>query len=57
MFVDPYEHRAPRLRSETWGTRPVSFILNDERNYSVITRSAHSTRDTKMVGLPNFAPH
>ena len=25
-------------------------------NYSVITRSAHSTRDTKIVGLPNFAP-
>ena len=24
--------------------------------YSVITRSAHSTSDTKIVGLPNFAP-
>lgn len=33
------------------------FQLNEEGNYSVITRSAHSTRDTKMVGLPNFAPH
>jgi hypothetical protein len=26
------------------------------RGYSVITLSAHSTRETKMVGLPNFAP-
>src|SRR5215471_8444225 len=24
--------------------------------YSVITLSAHSTRETKMVGLPNLAP-
>jgi hypothetical protein len=24
--------------------------------YSVITRSAHSTSDTNIVGLPNFAP-
>ncbi len=24
--------------------------------YSVIIRSAHSTIDTKMAGLPNFAP-
>ena len=26
-------------------------------NYSVITRSAHSTSETKIAGLPNFAPH
>ena len=25
--------------------------------YSVMIRSAHSTSDTKIVGLPNFAPH
>jgi len=25
--------------------------------YSVMIRSAHSTRDTKIAGLPNFAPH
>jgi hypothetical protein len=25
-------------------------------NYSVITWSAHSTSETKMGGLPNFAP-
>jgi hypothetical protein len=27
------------------------------RNYSVMTRSDHSTRFTNIVGLPNFAPH
>jgi hypothetical protein len=37
--------------------RACKFDLNDERGYSLITRSAHSTRDTKMAGLPNFAPH
>jgi hypothetical protein len=26
-------------------------------SYSVMTRSAHSTSETKMGGLPNFAPH
>ena len=26
-------------------------------NYSVITRSAHSTSETKIAGLPTFAPH
>ena len=26
-------------------------------NYSVMIRSAHSTSDTKIAGLPNFAPH
>jgi hypothetical protein len=26
-------------------------------NYSVITRSAHSTNDTKIAGLPNLAFH
>jgi len=25
--------------------------------HSVMILSAHSTRDTKIVGLPNFAPH
>jgi hypothetical protein len=27
------------------------------QDYSVMTRSDHSTRFTKIVGLPNFAPH
>jgi hypothetical protein len=27
------------------------------RCHSVMTRSAHSTRETKIAGLPNFAPH
>ena len=26
------------------------------RRYSVMMRSAHSTSDTKIAGLPNFAP-
>lgn len=26
------------------------------RRYSVMTRSAHSTSETKIAGLPNFAP-
>ena len=26
-------------------------------SYSVMTRSAHSTSETKIAGLPNFAPH
>jgi hypothetical protein len=26
-------------------------------NYSVMMRSAHSTKETKTAGLPNFAPH
>jgi hypothetical protein len=25
--------------------------------YSVMMRSAHSTKPTKIAGLPNFAPH
>jgi hypothetical protein len=29
----------------------------DLPGYSVMMRSAHSTRETKMAGLPNFAPH
>src|SRR5437660_12807918 len=28
-----------------------------KRVHSVMMRSAHSTRPTKMAGLPNFAPH
>jgi hypothetical protein len=27
------------------------------RRHSVMMRSAHSTSETKIVGLPNFAPH
>jgi hypothetical protein len=27
------------------------------RNYSVMIRSAHSTIETNIAGLPNFAPH
>ena len=27
------------------------------RVYSVMMRSAHSTKPTKIAGLPNFAPH
>ena len=27
------------------------------RIHSVMTRSAHSTRETKIAGLPNLAPH
>ena len=27
------------------------------RVHSVMMRSAHSTKPTKMAGLPNFAPH
>lgn len=26
-------------------------------NYSVMIRAAHSTSDTNVAGLPNFAPH
>ena len=33
------------------------FLLGELLSYSVITRSAHSTSETKIVGLPNFAPH
>jgi hypothetical protein len=27
------------------------------RTHSVMMRSAHSTRETKIAGVPNFAPH
>jgi len=37
-----------------WGT---ARSMSASRHYSVITRSAHSTRETKIVGFPNFAPH
>lgn len=37
------------------GCYPIAEGSNAFR-YSVITRSAHSTSDTKIVGLPNFAP-
>ena len=38
------------------GHRPQEDHSSPPENYSVITRSAHSTSDTKIVGLPNFAP-
>ena len=28
-----------------------------EKTHSVMIRSAHSTSDTKLAGVPNFAPH
>jgi hypothetical protein len=43
-----------RLGIQGWATLPatdMSFV------YSVMMRSAHSTSETKIVGLPNFAPH
>ena len=33
-----------------------SLIPKSRQRYSVITRSAHSMSETKIVGLPNFAP-
>jgi len=40
------------------GLRWAETKLRDGcRVYSVIIRSAHSTNDTKIVGVPNFAPH
>ncbi len=35
--------------------RPVSPLRREP--HSTIIRSAHSTSDTKIAGLPNFAPH
>jgi hypothetical protein len=35
----------------------ISPITEMRFVYSVMIRSAHSTSDTKIVGLPNFAPH
>jgi len=31
--------------------------VTPHHNYSVMIRSAHSTNETKMAGLPNLAPH
>ncbi len=33
------------------------FVMPTATHHSVMTRSAHSTNDTNIVGLPNFAPH
>ena len=46
-----------------YNEREVTFGLGSQRRnesqgvHSVMMRSAHSTRPTKIVGLPNFAPH
>jgi hypothetical protein len=37
--------------------RAARIIVKVDAHYSVMTLSAHSTSDTKIVGLPNFAPH
>jgi hypothetical protein len=39
-----------------WGTEPYMIRRIREALYSVMTKSAHSTRETKIGGLPNFAP-
>lgn len=38
------------------GQLPESVGEHRPPRYSVITLSAHSTSETKMAGLPNFAP-
>jgi hypothetical protein len=41
----------------------ASWVVPDKRAgisgvfHSTIIRSAHSTSETKIAGLPNFAPH
>jgi hypothetical protein len=55
--------RQRRENAQTYPPRPrrdTRLDLQRSRSmscrYSVITLSAHSTKETKMVGLPNFAP-
>jgi len=38
------------------GCRCEGTDVDGIRPYSAMMRSAHSTRETKMAGLPNFAP-
>jgi hypothetical protein len=42
-----------RTRAEALATLEEQW----EEIYSVMMRSAHSTKPTKIAGLPNFAPH
>ena len=35
----------------------VPTAINNGPLYSVMIRSAHSTSETKIAGVPNFAPH
>ena len=41
------------VASVTQGRQHQRYLLG----YSVMMRSAHSTSETKIAGLPNFAPH
>ena len=46
-----YAIRARRIESQALA------LFSKWPGYSVMIRSAHSTSETKIAGLPNFAPH
>src|SRR4029077_3428836 len=48
----PEPSRHQFLSSSLWSLIPLLH-----RGHSTMMRSAHSTNETKIAGLPNFAPH
>lgn len=53
--TDASQEREARIDGErSYRSRPA---VPRADSHSVMILSDHSTRDTKIVGLPNFAPH
>jgi hypothetical protein len=44
------------ISKEHWKIMFISGMGQESCHYSVITLSAHSTRETKIVGFPYLAP-